>query len=590
MQHGHRSNRKNPFCAYAKESLRSARARDVAANLALAAILSFTNACGIYTSETRTLDFGFGDIALLFFFQLPLFAAALVAFSLTVRYLALKRGRSRFDVLTPRFAPKSIALFAAIMIVCWLPCIIACFPGSINWDTYYQLYQCYPENHPILAVPWVAEGHYTDAYFCDHHPVFTTLVYGGFALASDALFGNWNPGIFVFCSLQCIAMACSLTGACAYLKSRRAPSVLVFCAYGAACLLPPAAMASFTMVKDSFYTWLFVLLFVAVAEIVLTKGQCLSRRRNLVLLIALLLLLCLTKSTGVYLACATMIVCAFYYRAYWRKWAIALAVPSIVMFVVMPYLVFPVLDVAPGGKQEFLGPLFQQTARYVSEHADEITEEEREAIDKVLRYDDLAERYTPFHMDRVKYGWRYGEATEKDLENYYLVWLKEGLKHPKTYLEATWGTCHEFFSSTVYFTETPMQGHMVDQDLDKSWFPNELDGYRASYVGLFKQWAKIPVLNLPICIALYTWWIPLMCLYALRGCIKRYAPVFIPTAFAIFCCLITPAINFRYSYPLALTALLLVAFTGLAIRRSTEGAKSPVPHMKDGRRGPAKSK
>ena len=45
---------------------------------------------------------------------------------------------------------------------------------------------------------------------------------------------------------------------------------------------------------------------------------------------------------------------------------------------------------------------FQQTARYVKNTGDEISEEEREIIAKVLDYDSLAEIYEPMTADPVK--------------------------------------------------------------------------------------------------------------------------------------------------------------------------------------------
>ena len=46
--------------------------------------------------------------------------------------------------------------------------------------------------------------------------------------------------------------------------------------------------------------------------------------------------------------------------------------------------------------KEMLSLPFQQTARFVSEYESEITDEERTVIDRVLIYDQLADRYRPF--------------------------------------------------------------------------------------------------------------------------------------------------------------------------------------------------
>ena len=123
-----------------------------------------------------------------------------------------------------------------------------------------------------------------------------------------------------------------------------------------------------------------------------------------------------------------------YWRAWWRLGLQALAVGG-VMWVVLPQVVFPALDVAPGGKQEMLGPMFQQTARYVVEHGDKIDKDQREAIDDVLRYDTLAERYEPAWADPVKYKYVYS-APQKAWDAYFAAWAQQGMDDPQVYFEA----------------------------------------------------------------------------------------------------------------------------------------------------------
>ena len=63
-------------------------------------------------------------------------------------------------------------------------------------------------------------------------------------------------------------------------------------------------------------------------------------------------------------------------------------------------------NIEPGGIQEALSLPFQQTARYVKEHEEEVTQEEKEAIKGVLAYN--------------KHPVTYIEATMN--QNYYLVY------------------------------------------------------------------------------------------------------------------------------------------------------------------------
>ena len=76
--------------------------------------------------------------------------------------------------------------------------------------------------------------------------------------------------------------------------------------------------------------------------------------------------------------------------------------------------------IASVGKQEALSVCFQQTARYVKYHGDEVTQEEEEAIKKVLNYKDIGNLYDPNLSDPVKKTFK-TESTSEDLKNYFVV-------------------------------------------------------------------------------------------------------------------------------------------------------------------------
>lgn len=79
---------------------------------------------------------------------------------------------------------------------------------------------------------------------------------------------------------------------------------------------------------------------------------------------------------------------------------------------------------------------FQQTARFVSEYESEITDEERAVIDRVLIYDQLADRYRPDLSDPVKAVYR-KESTAAERIAYLKVWVGLALRHPACCLSAT---------------------------------------------------------------------------------------------------------------------------------------------------------
>lgn len=65
---------------------------------------------------------------------------------------------------------------------------------------------------------------------------------------------------------------------------------------------------------------------------------------------------------------------------------------------------------------------FQQTARYVRDYGTEVTEDEKQAIEKVLDYNSLAEIYSEVTADPVKTT--YHAQNTKELMDYFTVWFR----------------------------------------------------------------------------------------------------------------------------------------------------------------------
>lgn len=208
---------------------------------------------------------------------------------------ARKAGASNLRHLLPNRNPKSIAAFTAILLLLWSPWIVAVYPGAMNWDTFYQIYQCYPGNHPIMVNPWYLTESYIDNYFADHHPIFDTLVFGAFACASDLLFGSWNKGVFAFVLIQSVGTAASFSYGIAYLSERKCPAPLCLVLLLLFALMPFYPFYSATMLKDSFFSWLFVPWFIQLMELCRTHGEAIDRRGFFVWFLVLSFLLCLTK-------------------------------------------------------------------------------------------------------------------------------------------------------------------------------------------------------------------------------------------------------------------------------------------------------
>lgn len=475
---------------------------------------------------------------------------------------------------------RRIAKTTILIFVLWLPWIISLYPGAMLWDTYYQIWQCYPEGHPIYLIPWDPTESFVDNYFSDHHPIFDTLIFGAFARASDALFGSWNQGVFAYILLQALGTAASFAAAIEYLRRQGCPRPLCLSCALFFALMPFYACYTGAMIKDSLFSWLYVPWFLIVVEIARTRASCLENNRAFAWFLALSLLLCLTKKTGVYVVLFTLAILAIATVRNYRKEKVENkpatihrsshcttltrlctcgAASLVLMWGILPYIIFPVLDVVPGGKQEALGPLFQQTARYVIDYGDEVTPDEREAIDAVLGYDDLAERYVAIWADPVKFGFN-TESSSQDLANYLRTWVRQGLKHPDAYFKATWATAAPYLAPGG-----PIGIHRDTGDVEHDgspliWRPSALNGYHDFMMNLYDALAGAPVLRILFQTCLYSFYVPLI---GFIVGLKRRSLITVSygaVAISLIACLITPMFHARYALPLIYTAPLLLCF------------------------------
>lgn len=469
----------------------------------------------------------------------------------------------------------------AVMLVFWLPWVVANFPGGTYWDTYWQMWQVYPEAHPVPLIQWpdVQDETLTTAWLVDHHPVLTTLVYGAAAWVSDQLTGTWMAGVFVLATLQVLAYAALFAHAIVRFRAWRVPLPLRAAAFALFCLLPSFPVWADCVVKDStfglfFFPWLMML-----ADCARTRGASLANKHAQMGMFALALLMCLTKKTGVFVVVATAIVCCLVFRtrrtkqrtkqgggqrvehrAKERTAFAAFALQGVGCFVVMalllPLLVFPLANIAPGGRQEVLGPLFQQTSRYAQAHA--LTDEEAAIIDAVVDGERVRDHYDADFQDAVKYYYRV-DATDADLARYLGLWVQQGMRDPEAYFGSVAALAGQYLAPTTYLN---LRMVTVDTKLGEDqryvlWNPDELDWLRQGLDEAYKAVASIPVVNLPFLTVTYALWLPCLMAFACWRRRSLCGILFVPLAVVVAFCVVAPVFDARYAWPLLLAAPVL---------------------------------
>lgn len=312
----------------------------------------------------------------------------------------------------------------AVIYICWLPYLFLTYPGVIWYDTQQQLAQ-------FFHMPNVfGDG----SHLSDHHPVLDTVIFGGFVRLGQ-VFGSGNNGLFLYALLMSLFTAAVLALTVLYLRRIGVPRRLCAVVLWFFALFPIFPMYSSAMVKDTVSLPFFVLFALCFVEAARTKGGFLRNPWALAAFVVCALLMALTKKTGMYVVVvACLFLPCFLPKGRRLRALLPAVVTALVMTIALPKVVFPAFGIEEGGKQEVLGIAFQQSARLLRDHPDDVSRQDTEVIHQVLGRD-VADRYQWWATDSVK-GYSWSEEQSEHVGEYMKVWAKGLVEHPLTYIKA----------------------------------------------------------------------------------------------------------------------------------------------------------
>jgi len=338
---------------------------------------------------------------------------------------------------------KSLAIVTGSLLICWAPFIITHYPGILTGDSTSQLLQFVgikDSTYQLLASPLSQT-----VFLNDSHPVSTTFLLGWFYRFGN-LIGSQNVGMFIYIILQSIILAGALGYSLLLACKKALPNYLIYSAFVCFAFLPVFPLyASVILPKNTLSTGIYLLFIITLYQLIYERDSKMTNVRTLIVFGALELLLMLFIKTGFYVVLFTALALCIYGRKYWKYMLCATLIPLFIFKVLFTGMLLPALDISPGKSAELYSIPFQQTARYVIEHGDEVTPAEKTAINHVLKYDQLASNYKPTLSDGIKDLSYRPERSGAELKAYFIVWGKQFLKHPLTYVSATYNNQYRYF-------------------------------------------------------------------------------------------------------------------------------------------------
>ena len=433
-------------------------------------------------------------------------------------------------------------IFSFIFIlICYLPYIIAYYPVIINYDAANQVKEVMGIHTRYMDSVVLINPSVTLTNF---NPIIHTFLIGGL-FKVGYLLGNVNFGMFLYSIIQLLIVISVFSYSIYYLNKinvNKKIIVVVLLIYSLVPLFPLYAM---TAVKDVIFSALILLYVIRVYDYIKNDWNI----KDYILFGLLILFIILFRNNGIYTIILTLpFVCLFKKKG---RFVLALVlVLNISLYGLYNKVLLPHYEISNTSVREVLSVPFQQTARLVKYHDEEINKNDKVIIDKVLEYDTLGERYKTNLSDPVKN--KYNKyATTSDLNNYFKVWFKYLFKYPGVYVDATINNIYGYFypNTSGWYVYTNLNTKLIEAGFDYHFIDvtKFLRTILKSYASVFPY---IPIVGSIANIGIVVWIHILLLGFLIVNKMKKYIILLLPSFTFILVCMAGPANTyFRYVLP-----------------------------------------
>ena len=486
----------------------------------------------------------FGDIRLIIY-SLFKFIGLYFLFNTSIHLLDdfINKKKIKNDKLPKIFNlfDKHPFLFSFIVIlICYLPYIIAFYPVIINYDAANQVKEIMGLHTRYMDSVVLLNPEMTITNF---NPIIHTFLIGGLFKVGHLL-GNVNFGMFLYSIIQLSIIISTFAYSIYYLHKINVNKKLIILVLAIFALVPLFPFYAMTAVKDVIFSSLMLLYAIKMYDIIKNK----QKLSQYILFALLCLFIILFRNNGIYTIVISLITLLFVKKQI-RVSIFVVLIFNLATYVGYNKVLLPHFEIANTSIREALSVPFQQTARHAKYYKNDLNEEDIEIIDKVLDYSDLAERYEDDLSDKVKN--RFNKyTTDEELKEYFGVWFKYLLKRPGVYIDATINNVYGYFypNTSAWYIY-----HGLNKELQKVGFDyhyNKLDWLREVLIGFGENFPYIPIIGMIANIGMIVWTHILLVGILIVNKMKKYILVLLPSITLILVCVVGPANTyFRYILP-----------------------------------------
>ena len=435
-----------------------------------------------------------------------------------------------------------------ILLLCWLPILLAYYPGIFAYDASNQVMQVI--NHDYTT----------------HHPLVHTLLLGGFFSIGNAI-GDNNLGVLLYSFFQMFIVAAIMSGAIIYMLKKGISKIMYGIVLLFYALFPINSMMAISTTKDVLFSAFMLGLLITLWE--LFDDESLWKSKKVILVgFVFLIGIMLLRNNAIY-ACVLScpIICILLKRN--RKRFCLFIFSGLVISSLLNWGISSAVDAQKGSMVEMLSVPLQQIARVGKYHEDELDSEIKKELYSFINKE-VVQNYAPNISDGVK-----NFVDEKSIKNdpiqFLRLYIKLAVRYPREYIDAFASLTQGFWyledtsNANIYGSGMESRlGYMLTN------YKNMPEGYEVKHKSYFPQleyileklfsdnkYLEIPLISVFFAPAFYCW---LLITFILVFLYRKKYDILVP-GLILFCYLLTlllgPTCIIRYVYPIVIAAPLL---------------------------------
>ena len=230
------------------------------------------------------------------------------------------------------------------LFLCWLPVLLAVYPGFFVYDAQDEYLQV------------------ASRTFTTHHPLVHVLMLGGIICAVHKVTDSYNLGIACYTVVQMFLTAGGFTVLLAYFRQRKVSKIIRILALLYFALFPVIVMFTLCSAKDAVFTTALLLLLVCMLEMGRSPERFFASPKGMAFFVVSALTMLLFRKNGVYAFVFMVPVLLFFHKKHRKKMGMLLGIIFALYFLVNSSLTI-LLHAQNEENQEILTVPIQQLSR-----------------------------------------------------------------------------------------------------------------------------------------------------------------------------------------------------------------------------------